>query len=354
MKLKKRYIYLTTIISIVSFLCLVILHFRLYANVYDYFYNILGNGQLMIDMKSFAILIVGGVFTGAILTLLLSVVDYFDERRKVLEEIYYVSEKIQKFINRIEFFLPNEPWDVVKDYLIEMENNKSIDKFNEEIEKQMSCTKNKEDLHDKFIALKSEKTHEAEGRFKETLREQLNNFEKQYCDKETYLKDKCDEKNKQYLEQIDNVLKSYLVVNNLDMDALTSAYAKLDFMFSNGAKRKHIHQNLYQKQYDVISFIKIRTVLVEDYFKNGKRNIAAMLGLIEAVQKKLLGEEEDFYYKKHCYEIYCEMTKILVYAYGKRKQGQLLGKNYYTVKMKPGVIERILQENETENKDSSV
>lgn len=351
MRLKKRYIYITTIISLVSFLSLVILHFRLYAHVYEYFYNILGNGQLMIDMKSFAILIVGGIFTGAILTLLLSVFDYFDERRKALEEIYYASEKIQKFINRIEFFLPNEPWDVVKDYLIEQENNKSIDKFNEEIDKQVSCDQNKVDL---LLALKSEKTHEAESRFQEILCEQFNDFERQYWDRKTYLKDKCDEKNKKYLEQIDDVLTSYLVVNNLDVNALTAAYGKLDFMFSNETKRKHIHQNLYQKQYDVTSFIRIRMVLVEDYFKNGKRNIAAMLGLIEAVQNQLLGEEEEFYYKKHCYEIYCAMTEILVYAYGKKKQRKPLEKTFYSVKMKPGVLERILQKNETANKNSSM
>lgn len=354
MKLKKRYVYITTIISIVSFLSLVILHFRLYANIYDYIYSILGNEQLMMDMKSFAILIVGGIFTGTILTLLLSVVDYFDERRKAFEEIYYASEKIQKFINRIEIFLPNEPWDIVKDYLVEIENNKFVDKFNGEIDKQVTHILNKEDLHDKFLALKSEKTHEAENRFKEILREQFNDFEKQYGDKETYLKDKCDEKNKKYLQQIDDVLKSYLVVNNLDMDVLTAAYGKLDFMFSNETKRKHIYQNLYQKQYDVISFIKIRTVLVDDYFNNGKRNIAAMLGLIEAVQKKLLGEEEDFYYKKHCYEIHCVMTEILVYAYGKRKQGKLLEKNFYSVKMKPGVLERMLQKSSADDKKSSM
>ena len=156
------------------------------------------------------------------------------------------------------------------------------------------------------------------------------------------------------MDQIDNVLKSYLVVNNLDMDALTAAYGKLDFMFSNGTKRKRIHQNLYQKHYDVISFIKIRMVWVEDYFKNGKRNIAAMLGLIEAVQNQLLGEEEEFYYKKHCYEIHCAMTEILVYAYGKKKQRQPLEKTFYSVKMKPGVLERILQKNEIANKDSSM
>ena len=233
MKLKKRYIYITALISAVSFLVLIVLQFRLYTIVYDYLYKIIGNSQLMINIKMFGITIFSGVFTGAILTLLLSIVDYFYERTKALEEVYYATEELQKSLNKIKFFLPDEPWKLIREYLIEIERNKSTERYNREIDEKVARVLNTEELGEKLLGLKRSKSYEAEGKFNEYLWEILTDAERQNYNRDEYLKEERTKKIEKYTEQIETVLKSYLLVNSLSTNALSMAYGKLDFIFSN-------------------------------------------------------------------------------------------------------------------------
>lgn len=354
MKIKKLYIYITAVISVISLILLAILQFRLHSGIYEHLNMIIKNKELLVNFKEFGINILGGIFTGSILTFLLSVIDYFNERKNALEEIYFASEELWRPFNKIKFFLPDEPWELIRNYFQEMDINRSIEETNQMLEKTVEHVKDKDNLGKEFLRMKSRKSYEAERKFKEHLWEQLNDAEKQGYDKEIYINQRCAEKTEKYIEQIMDVIESYLRFNDMSTNRLSAAYGKLDFMFSNDTKRKHIHEYLYQKQYDQIMFIKVRLARIDDYFKQGAKNKLILLDIIGGFQRKLLTEDENFYYKQYSYDVCYEMVRVLTYLNGKKNSREFPEKKHFIAKHKPGAYARLQEEYEKSKEEKNI
>lgn len=85
MSIYKKTIGLTGLITILSFVVCLVLHYLFMSEEAEFWCNV-----------------VLGIFSGALLTLLSSVIGYRVERKRVLENFFYYTNKILKQINQYQ------------------------------------------------------------------------------------------------------------------------------------------------------------------------------------------------------------------------------------------------------------
>lgn len=102
MKNRKCNLYIAGGIAIIGIIGLVILHFRCYELI-----GICGGTTFLSDLRQFGIAIMGGLFTSACVTFLISIGEYKNERTEALENVYFAAENLEREFSKIEYFLPN-------------------------------------------------------------------------------------------------------------------------------------------------------------------------------------------------------------------------------------------------------
>ena len=101
MKIYKNSIYITGILTIITFVGSLILHCSISSKEAEFWYNILI-----------------GIFGSAALTLISSIIGYKVERKRILEKFYYYTNKILKQINQYQFNMPlEEKIDILLEYV---------------------------------------------------------------------------------------------------------------------------------------------------------------------------------------------------------------------------------------------
>lgn len=101
MKIYKNSIYITGILTIITFVGSLILHCSISSKEAEFWYNIFI-----------------GIFGSAALTLIFSIIGYKVERKRILEKFYYYTNKILKQINQYQFNMPlEEKIDILLEYV---------------------------------------------------------------------------------------------------------------------------------------------------------------------------------------------------------------------------------------------
>lgn len=132
----KKYAIITSgIIGIVSIFVFVILQLRLYR-----FIGISSNDSLLSNLKDAGLVISGGCFTSSFVTLLISIKEYQSERKKALEKLYFAAYDILVPFMGTYPFLLNEPFELVKNCLGEIDNNNFYQSFNESVYEEIPDT----------------------------------------------------------------------------------------------------------------------------------------------------------------------------------------------------------------------
>lgn len=344
---KKKTVWISGAIGILGIIVFTFLQLRFYNGFYQCISEVFNNNKdLMVSVKEYFIIISSGLFTGAFLTFLISLRDYFIERRETLERIYLASEDLQRSFSKLEYIFPDESKELITNLFSEIDSNKINEKFNEQI---FGCSSYRVDTE----LYKQERpiSYEVKEQFVNDIYEryvpkdrQMENNEKNKI--KNCVDDLCDEKITKYEKQIEKVIKSYLYFNSVRTRELTAAFGRLDFIlpFANKRIRNHIYNNLYIKQIKTINTIKERNYHFNLYLEGKGGNRGVMLNFIWYLQDMLVSEDEKFYYRQYQYDIDTQMFEILILAYGNKNKNKFPDKKEYKVATKPEAIKHIIEE----------
>ncbi len=340
---KKSTVIISVVLTILGVITFTFLQFRMYRylNLFEDFKN----RELLSLWKQYGLTISSGIFTSAFVTFLIARGDYLYERRKSLENMYLESEELQRAFMKIKYIFPDEPKELVRNLLGELDCNENAKRHNKHLLKQL---KNVEDagvtqeICDLFL---DKITHDAEIRFKEYLWERTDDDVKKIFTtskaKKKYLNEELKKKIEKYNQELEDAMKSYIAFNDVRTRELSSTYGNLNFIFANKSIRQHIFYNLYQKQTKQIKAIKNKIYHFNLYFKGHGANKSLLFDWVWELQESLTSEDENAYYRQYQYDVDYEITQVLVYAYGKVNKNEFPNKQNYLITTKHGWIERV-------------
>jgi hypothetical protein len=341
---KKSTVIISAVLTILGVIAFTFLQFRLYR--YLCLFENFNNRELLSLLKQYGLTISSGIFTSAFVTFLIARGDYLYERRESLENIYLESEEMQRAFMKIKYIFPDEPKELVRDLLGEIDSNESAKKRNKYLLKQLKNVEDSGQAQEIYDMSHSKITHDAEIRFKKYLWEHTDDDVKKSFTtpkvKRKYLDKECKRKIEKYDRELEEVMRSYITFDDVRTKELSSAYGNLNFIFANKSIRQHIFDNLYQKQIEQVKRIKNRIYYFNLYFEGNGAKKSLLFDWVWELQESLTSEDGNFYYRQYQYDIDREMTQILVYTYGKVNTEEIPQKKRYIITSKPDWMERMI------------
>lgn len=236
MKAKKWLAIITFICSMISALVGIYTHFKC-------------NGGIIYDFSM-------AIFGSALLGFIMSMTEYFPERKKAMEKFWSETYKVIDAMQKLKYVDIDEPKDIVLAALHEEQNNEYIYSLGE----------------DEVKSLKLSPSHTAKENMIQWMIENsyLKHLKKPAAEhkaEERYMK-KMAEYKKQFQECVD----SYLTFANLDLNKLSSAYGSLDFIFANDSIRSRVYTQIYEKIRN-LKFSALARTPNFNALKEGKGNI---------------------------------------------------------------------------------
>ena len=350
MRDKKRVLCFTGIIAIIGLAIFTFLEFRCYTAFYSVLEKVFRSKTRMLQWKDYLIVISSGIFTSAIVTILVTTVDYLDARYKALEKVYLAAEDLEHAFAKIKYIFPDEPRELVKNLFCEIDGNDINQEINQQLLdglKSLDDSDSKEKYENLFLPIEKE----AREKFKEYLwehnQESIKSRFTLEADRQAYLEVNCDEKIKKYAEQIEQAIQSYLVFDSIRTRELSAAYGELDFFTKRGQKniRNHIYDNLYIKLVKQVNAIKKANFHFNLYTAGKAGNRGVMLDFIWKLQDMLVSEDDNFYYRQFMFDIDMQMVQVLIFSSGINKhKDEFPDKKRYMITAKIGAVERIMAE----------
>lgn len=325
MSSKKYAIIISGIIGIVSIFVFVILQLRLYR-----FIGISSNDSLLSDLKDAGLVISGGCFTSSVVTLLISIKEYQSERKKALEKLYFAAYDILVPFMGTYPFLLNEPFELIKNCLGEIDNNNFYQSFNESVYEAIPDTPEELLLPIEDSAKREYKMYLLNRMCQEDILRCKN-----LLTLDELLEHSYESRIKKHSEELELAIDSYLSLKSVSARPLTVVLGELDFLFANQTIRRKIHNDLYQKVFDMISFVKENLFHFEQYKKGKGGNRAVQCYFINKLQTALYSEDERHYYREFCFRIDNEMTNVLDYANGRKNKSEKPKKTEFIIQSKP-------------------
>lgn len=303
MKSKKLTIITSFLIFVINLVIFTILQFHLYTNNFRIILDLIISINLS-DLKNYVIIICSGFLTSAFVTLLISISEYrvakVEEIGNFCKENFAILAKLRnpKILNT------KIPIDKLSAYYAEVSDNKIGEKLN-----------------------KNEVTHNAEEEIKDFIWEKADDRIKKLFNtpssKMVYLHDEFNSQIDECDKEIADVMQYYMALSKeLNSKNLSSAYAKIDFIFYNKKIReKLIYKTIVIRQYEMIKMVKDLAWRFNP--KTGEGNIPVMLTYIDKIQKYMYSNSSDdkyiSYYKQYVYELELAIHNLLKYTYGKNK-----------------------------------
>jgi hypothetical protein len=236
MKAKKWLTIVTFICSGISALMGVYTHFKYNGGiVYDFFMAIFGS---------------------ALLGFIMSLTEYFPERKKAMEKFWTETYKVIDAMQKLKYVDIDEPKDIVLAAIHEEQNNEYIYSLGEDEAKSL-------ELSPSYSAKEKMKQWIIENSYLKHLDKNVaeHKVEKRYAHK-------IEEYKKQFQECVD----SYLAFTKLDLNNLSSAYGSLDFIFANNSIRYRVYTRIYEK-INNLKFSALARTPNFNALKEGKGNI---------------------------------------------------------------------------------
>lgn len=238
MKAKKWVTFITAGISAISLICAIV------ANCPCV------NLPLMYDISM-------AIFGSALLGFIMSLIEYFAERRKAMEDFLRAAYKVYVQLRKIKLLKLDQPQDLILDCLSEEHNNKLWGKRDGEAAKALGL----EAVHkkrDAYIAWMQEN-------------EPMSFSEKD--DIEAILVRIYNERIENYSNTFMKYMDMYIAASKIDLEDLSNSYGNLDFLFGNKEIRLTAFKLIYSKLQEYRNKIKFE-VFHFNMIKEGKGSFA--------------------------------------------------------------------------------
>lgn len=232
MKAKKWVTFITAGVSAISLICAIIA------------YGI--SVDLMYDISM-------AIFGSALLGFIMSLIEYFAERRKAMEDFLSAAYKVYVQLRKIKLLKLDIPQDLILDCIAEEQYNKQWEKCDSETAK----------------ALGVEAIHKNRDAFIEFMQKTEPMYFAVNDDVEAVLIPLYNEYIKDYSDMFMKHMDMYIAASKIDLEDLSNAYGNLDFMFANKKIRLAAGKSIYSKLNEYKNKI-LEEVYHFDMVKNGK------------------------------------------------------------------------------------
>ena len=232
MKAKKWVTIITAGISAVSLICAII------ANCFCI--------KLMYDISM-------AIFGSALLGFIMSLIEYFAERRRAMEDFLRAAYKVYVQLRKIKFLKLDEPQVLILDCISEEQHNKLWEKCDGETAKVLGV----EAVHKKRDAYITWMQENEPMSFSES------------DDIESILIRIYNERIENYSNIFTKYMDMYIAASKIDLENLSNAYGNLDFLFDNKKIRLIAFESIYSKLQEYRNKIKLE-VFHFNMIKDGK------------------------------------------------------------------------------------
>ena len=230
-------------------------------------------------LMDYLIVIISGVFTGALLTFIISFAEYFSEKKIALIRYFNLITQFTNQLSGLSYLFIENPV-AVKKCLKELKSNKlskDIQNYNEE-EKLKSIIKN--DLNPQL-----------------SLKINLDNL--------------VEERFPFYIKKIENqillVMNQYIYIKNLSFLEIENAFGELDFMISK--YKKKVLYPIYLKIKNLHDHIIEKSIHFENYNKYSYKNNDLMIDHIFNIQENLFSTKDCNSYINVFNDFYSKISK---------------------------------------------
>ncbi len=213
------------------------------------------------------------IFGGALLGMLMSITEYFSERRNAMENFWNVAYNVLAKFREAKPLDLSAPETLILECLEEEENNRIVKAYGKEIAK-ITGTIESHKAREKYLAWLKEK---GDYRRKGITEDILNNsYEVEIIE---------------YEEEIKEVIDNYISLSYISLHELDNAYAELDFLFGNGTIRKRVYENVYKKINEIKSMI-YQEAYHFNLYKKGSGNFIVCVSKALELSNKLFEIKE--------------------------------------------------------------
>ena len=232
MKAKKWVTFITAGISAVSLICAII------ANCFCI--------KLKYDISM-------AIFGSALLGFIMSLIEYFAERRRAMEDSLRAAYKVYVQLRKIKFLKLDEPQVLILDCISEEQHNKLWKKCDGETAK----------------ALGVEAVHKKRDTYITWIQENEPMSFSESDDIESILIRIYNERIENYSNIFTKYMDMYIAASKIDLEDLSNAYGNLDFLFDNKKIRLFAFESIYSKLQEYRNKIKLE-VFHFNMIKDGK------------------------------------------------------------------------------------
>lgn len=245
MKAKKWVTFITAGISAISLICALIANCKDVGIVYD------------ISMA---------IWGSALLGFIMSLIEYFAERRKSMEAFLSAAYKVYVQLRKIKLLKLDEPQDLILDCISEEQNNKKWGKCDGETAKALGFSA----VHEKREAYIAWMEKNEPMSFDEN------------DDVKAILIAIYNQRIEDYSNMFMKYMNMYIEASNIDLEDLSNAYGNLDFLFGNKKFRVSVYESIYSKLQEYRNKIKLE-VFHFNMVKEGKGSFAVCCQKIMAL-----------------------------------------------------------------------
>ena len=215
------------------------------------------------------------IFGSALLGFIMSLVEYFSERKKAMEQFWIEAQRVLAQFRKAKYIYFDEPEDIVTSCIAENYYNKRAKELPPGV----------------AGIFGPEESHEYREKYIQWMEENEPMSFTENDDVCNILNQICISRMEGYERTINEVIDSYIELSKISLSELDSAYGNLNFIFAN----KNIRLRASNEIFDKIRKIKHK-ILEETYhfnlYKNNKGNFAVCMRKAIGVSKALFAEEK--------------------------------------------------------------
>ncbi len=254
------------------------------------------------------------LFGSAFLGFIMSLIEYFSERKSSMEKFWIEARKVLVQFRNAKPIVMNEPEELILNSFAEEINNREIEKYGEEVANSLGLKKESKAKNEYIAWMEShEVMNFTENSDISRILDEI--YEQRLEERRTY-----------FLSIIDN----YIDLSSISLSDLDSAYGSLDFMFGNKKIRRIAYEEVFNKVREIRNSI-YSEVYHFNLWKEGKGNfvICAMkaMEISKALFESKISEsgalKQECIYQKAFDEIEESLEDFRIKIYWPQKKEQI-------------------------------
>jgi len=203
------------------------------------------------------------VFGSSLLGFIMSLVEYFVEKRSALEEYYLAAVDLTKIYSHAKYFFIGEPKTLLLEYFTEQQTMlaKSV--------------------------LSEQKIFPAKDKLLQHMRNVwANTIDIPEPEFSQYVSLQFNEEIQKYNIALQETLESYIQIAVADFRILENAFGKINFLFTNHRFRKKIYSDIHSPLREYHRVLSRKTYQFKSFLKAQNGNTAAMIDIVVELQER--------------------------------------------------------------------